>query len=45
MALTYRDKGGSRTQIEVRSHELSIAHIGKDMLSSLRAAVRDGQYR
>jgi hypothetical protein len=35
--LTYRDKGTSGTQIDVRSGNLSVAHIGKEMFSQLVA--------
>ena len=33
MALIFRDKGTSGTQIEVLSGDLRIAHIGKEVLS------------
>ena len=33
MALIFRDKGTSGTQIEVLSDDLRIAHIGKEVLS------------
>ena len=35
MALSFPDKGTSGTQIDVRSGDLSIAHIGKEMFSQL----------
>jgi hypothetical protein len=35
MALSFRDKGTSGTQIDVRSGDLSVAHIGKEMFSEL----------
>jgi hypothetical protein len=35
MTLTYRDKGTSGTQIDVRSGDLSVCHIGKEMFSEL----------
>jgi hypothetical protein len=37
MTLTFRDKGTSGTQIDVRSGELGVAHIGKEMFSQLVA--------
>jgi hypothetical protein len=41
MALIFRDKGTSGTQIEVLSGDLGIAHIGKEVLSVVaRHAVR-----
>jgi hypothetical protein len=33
MALVFRDKGTSGTQIEVLSNDLCIAHIGKEVMS------------
>ena len=35
MALTFRDKGSSGTQIDVRTDSMSIGHIGKEMFSNL----------
>jgi hypothetical protein len=35
MALIFRDRGTSGTQIDVRSGDLSVAHIGKEMFSQL----------
>lgn len=34
MALTFRDKGSSGTQIDVRTDSMSIGHIGKEMFSN-----------
>ena len=40
MALTFRDKGSSGTQIDVRTDSMSIGHIGKEMFSNLGGGLR-----
>ena len=42
MALVFRDKGTSGTQIEVLSNDLCIAHIGKEVMSVV--AGHDGNF-
>jgi len=37
MPLIYRDKGISGTQFDVLSHQLRIAHVGKDLMTAFQA--------